>query len=170
MKYQVQQKIFTLTDSFDIYDERQQLVMKVQGKVFSFSSSQTMRDAAGKQVLQIKRKYLTLLPACRLLCADGSEWLVRKRFWPFWRSRFTVQTPYGEFEVQGNFWQYEYQIVQKNSQQDKLLAQVSKAWFSLSDRYGVDILAPEWTAQLLGIVIVIDRIAHSGRNSQMSDD
>ncbi|MBU2277838.1 MAG: LURP-one-related family protein, partial [Gammaproteobacteria bacterium] len=93
MKYLIKQKIFSLTDSFEIENENGQVVITAKGKFFSISSSQTLFDQQGIELLKIKRKYLTLLPACKLLCADGSEWLIRKCFWPFWRSRFTIGSP-----------------------------------------------------------------------------
>lgn len=165
MKYLIKQKIFSLTDSFEIEDETGKVVITAKGKFFSISSSQTLYDQRGNELLKIKRKYLTLLPACKLLCADGSEWLIKKRFWPFWTSRFTITGPAGELEINGNLWQHEYQI----SRNSAPLAAVSKAWFSWSDTYGVEIFAPELTAQLLAAVIVIDRIQHSGRNSNLDD-
>lgn len=166
MKYQLRQKIFSLTDSFEIRDQTGNVVISAKGKFFSISSSQTLFDPAGRELLKIKRKYLTILPACRLLCADGTEWLIRKRFWPFWTSRFTVTGPAGELEISGNLWQHEYNISQGN----RVLAEVSKAWFSFSDSYGVDIFDARWTTELLAMVIVIDRIQHSGKNTALSDD
>ncbi|MBZ9611305.1 LURP-one-related/scramblase family protein [Rheinheimera maricola] len=166
MKYRIKQKIFSLTDSFDIEDEHGNSAFSAKGKLFSLSSSQTLFDAKGTELLKIKRKYLTLLPACRLLNHDGSEWLIRKKFWPFWTSRFSITTPQGQLEMTGNFWQHEYEI----RQQDQLLASISKKWFSWSDSYGVDIYAPQWTAQLLAAVIVIDRIQHTDKNSTFGDD
>ena len=165
MKYVIKQKIFSLTDSFDIQDQTGQVVITAKGKFFSISSSQTLFDQRGNELLKIKRKYLTLLPACRLVCVDGSEWLIRKRFWPFWTSRFTITGPAGELEIEGNLWQHEYTI----RQHGEPLAVISKAWFSWSDSYGVDIFEPAYTAQLLAAVIVIDRIQHSGRNSNLND-
>ncbi|MBU1437707.1 MAG: LURP-one-related family protein, partial [Gammaproteobacteria bacterium] len=106
MKYLIKQKIFSLTDSFEIENENGQVVITAKGKFFSISSSQTLFDQQGIELLKIKRKYLTLLPACKLLCADGSEWLIRKCFWPFWRSRFTIASPAGELEIIGNLWQH----------------------------------------------------------------
>ncbi len=166
MKYKIKQKIFSLTDSFTIEDENGNEAFSAKGKFFSLSSSQTLFDSRGTELLKIKRKYLTIMPACRLLCADGSEWLIRKCFWPFWTSRFTVKGPTGELEMHGNLWQHEYKI----SQNGKVLAEVSKSWFSWSDTYGVDIYEPKLTAQLLAAVIVIDRIQHSGKNSVVDDD
>lgn len=166
MKYLIKQKIFSLTDNFTIEDSSGRIAFHVKGKLFSLSSSQTLLDHSGTEVLKIKRKYLTILPACRLVNADGTEWLIRKKFWPFWTSRFTISTPQGALEIAGNFWQHEYNI----RQYGQLLASISKQWFSWSDSYGIDILAPEWTPQLLAAVIVIDRIQHSSRNSTLSDD
>lgn len=166
MKFRIEQKILSLTDSFDIDDEHGQLVYQVKGKFFSISSSQTIYDKSDRAVLQIKRKYLTLLPACRLIQSDGEEWLVRKKFWPFWRAAFLVQTPRGELQIDGNLWQREYRITQGET----LLARISKAWFSWSDSYGVEIYASQWVVPLLGAVIVIDRIQHAGTNSLLHDD
>ena len=166
MKYKIKQKIFSLTDSFTIEDENGDVAFSVKGKLFSISSSQTLFDASSNELLKIKRKYLSLLPACRLVCADGSEWLIRKRFWPFWTSRFTVSGPAGELEMHGNLWQHEYKI----SQNGKMLAEVSKSWFSWSDTYGVEIYQPQLTAELLAAVIVIDRMQHAGKNSMVDDD
>lgn len=166
MKYRIKQKIFSLTDSFNIEDAEGNIAFIAKGKLFSLSSSQTLFDANDTELLKIKRKYLTLLPACRLLNSDGSEWLIRKKFWPLWTSRFSISTPQGMLEMTGNFWQHEYEI----SQQGQVLASVSKKWFSWSDSYGVDIFVPQWTAQLLAAVIVIDRIQHTDKNSTLGDD
>lgn len=166
MKYQIKQKIFSLTDSFTIEDGDGRVAFEAKGKLFSISSSQTLYNRDGDEVLKIKRKYLSLLPACRLVGKDGSEWLIKKCFWPFWRDRFVVQTDAGELSIDGNLWDHEYHI----RQQGRLVASVSKAWFSWSDTYGVEVFKPEWTAQLLALVIVIDRISHAGKNSAVSDD
>lgn len=165
MKYRIKQKLFSLTDSFTIDDDNGQPVYTAKGKVFSISSSQTLYDAAGREVLKVKRKYLSLLPACRLVNADGTEWLIRKKFWPFWTTRFSVSTPEGNLEINGNLWQHEYEIREHN----RLLASVSKKWFSWSDSYGVNVYESKWTPQLLAAVIVIDRIQHKERNSNFSD-
>ncbi len=165
MKYLIKQKLLSLSDSFSIEDERGRAAYLVKGKVFSFSSSQTLFNASAQPLLKIRRKYLTLLPACRIVDNDGSEWLVRKRFWALLKSRFVVETPHGQLEMTGNFWQHEYEI----RQQGQLIASISKKWFSWSDTYAVQILKPEWTAQLLAVVIVIDRLQHSDRNSGVRD-
>jgi len=166
MNYRIKQKIFSLTDSFDIEDQHGQIAYTAKGKLLSFSSSQTLLDQKGDEVLKIKKKHLSLMPACRLINNDGSEWQIKKKFWPFWTSRFILSAPEGEMEMIGNFWQHEYEILQ----QGRPIARISKALFSWSDSYGVDIIEPKWTAQLLAAVIVIDRIQHSDKNSSFGGD
>ncbi|RPJ65919.1 hypothetical protein DRW07_14015 [Alteromonas sediminis] len=156
MKYRINQKFFSLTDSFTIEDERGAVAFTAKGKLLSVSSSQTLFDQNERPILQIKRKYLSLLPACRLVNIDGSEWLIKKRFWPFWTSRFTIDTPEGQLEMTGNLWQHEYEI----TRQGQRLASVSKKLFSFTDSYGVDIVDTSLTPQLLATVIVVDRIQH----------
>lgn len=165
MKYRIKQRLISLTDSFDIEDEYGHIAFTAKGKVFSISSSQTLYDQQGRPLLQIKRKYLSLRPACRIVNPDGSEWLIKKHFWPFWRSRFSITTPFGELEMTGNLFQHEYEIRNGGT----LVASISKKLFSWSDSYGVDIYAPDLTPQLLAAVIVIDRIQHSDSSAGFSD-
>jgi len=165
MKYRINQKFFSLTDSFTIEDERGVVAFTAKGKLLSISSSQTLYDHNERALLQIKRKYFSLRPACRLVNSDGSEWLVKKRFWPFWTTRFNIDTPQGQLEITGNFWQHEYEI--KNG--GRPLAYISKKLFSFSDSYGVDIVEPSLTPQLLAVVIVIDRIQHDDSGSVGGD-
>jgi uncharacterized protein YxjI len=51
MKYKIKQKIFSLTDSFTIEDENGNAAFSAKGKFFSISSSQTMFDSRGVELL-----------------------------------------------------------------------------------------------------------------------
>nr|WP_136252011.1 LURP-one-related family protein [Ningiella ruwaisensis] len=166
MKYRIKQKFFSLSDSFNIEDAHGRTAFTAKGKIFSISSSQTMFDASGREILKIRRKYLSFRPACRIVNSDGSEWLIKKRWWPFWTTRFTIKTPKGELEMTGNLWQYEYEIRRRS----ELLATVSKALFSFSDSYGIDIYDESLTPQLIALVIVIDRMQHKDSGSMFADD
>ena len=166
MKYRIKQKIFSLTDSFDIEDQHGRPAYTAKGKLLSFSSSQTLFDQTGNELLKIRKKHFSIMPTCRIVNVDGSEWLIKKKFWPFWTSHFALTTPEGPLEMTGSFWQHEYEI----RQQGRLIASISKQLFSWSDSYGVDIHEPKWTAQLLAAVIVIDRIQHTDKNSTFGDD
>jgi uncharacterized protein YxjI len=166
MKYRIKQRVFSITESFDIEDELRQPAFTVKGKLFSISSSQTLFDQNGDELLKIKRKLFSIMPSCRLINNDGSEWLITKKFWPFWKSRFAITTPDGELEMTGNIWQHEYEICY----QDNAIANISKSLFSWSDSYGVYIHDPKWKPQLLAAVIVIDRIQHSDKNASFGED
>ena len=166
MKFRIKQKFFSLTDSFNIEDEHGELAFTAKGKLFSISSGQTLFDNQEREVLKIKRKYLSLRPACRLVNPDGSEWLIKQRFWPFWKTRFTIETPQGELEMTGDVFQHEYQVRHGAT----VLASISKAFFSFSDTYGVEIFEESLVPQLLAIVIVIDRLQHDESGSFSSGD
>ena len=53
MKFRIEQKILSLTDSFDIDDENGRLAFTVKGKFFSISSSQTMYDLAKREAWRV---------------------------------------------------------------------------------------------------------------------
>lgn len=165
MKFRVRQRIFSMTDSFDIEGENGQSTYTVKGKLFSFSSSQTLFNQNGGVEVEIKQKLFSLLQTCRLINNDGTEWLVKKNFWQFWASRFTIETPEGNLEMSGNIWDHEYEIFH----QGRPIANISKKLFSFSDSYGVYIQEPRWATQLLAAVIVIDRIHHPGKKAKTAN-
>ncbi len=50
MKYRLKQKIFSLTDSFNIEDEQGRIAYTAKGKLFSLSSGQTLFDHNGSEL------------------------------------------------------------------------------------------------------------------------
>ena len=49
---------------------------------------------------------------------------------------------------------------------DRVVATVSKRWFSWSDTYGIDIAEGEDDVLILASAVVIDQICHEGDDSQ----
>lgn len=162
MKFRIKQRVFSFTESFDIEDQDGQPAYSVKGKLFTVSSSQTLYDYQGHSLLTIKRKLFSFMPSCRIIINDGSEWLVKKKFWPFWSSRFSIETPMGDMDMSGNIWDHEYEI----NHNGITVANISKRLLSWSDSYGVFIQDPKWIPQLLAVVIVIDRIHHPGKKAK----
>ncbi|NLN40539.1 MAG: hypothetical protein GX160_00825 [Clostridiales bacterium] len=160
MRFIVRQKIFSFGDNFTIKDEYGREHFIVKGKVFSFGDKLRIYDMAGHELYYIEQKLFRLLPEYTIYQSGQPVARVKKEF-TFFRPKFNITSTMGNFTIEGNFLGMDFSI-KKNG---RLVAQVSKRWFSLSDTYGVDITEDEDYGFLIALVIVIDQVIHDNNNN-----
>ena len=149
MKLYIQQKIFTWSDRFSIYDEAGHEKYYVEGEILSFGKKLRLYDLAGNELAYIEQQLFAFLP--RYLVYRGEEAIaeVVKEF-TFFHPEYTVDGL--GWSVHGDFFDHDYEIMDG----ELMVASVSKEWFTLGDAYeisfgeGVDEIAA------LAVVLVID--------------
>jgi uncharacterized protein YxjI len=83
--------------------------------------------------------------------------VVKKELFSLFHHRFTVDVPGpDDLEAEGNFTDHDYTI----SRYGKVVATVSKKWFSFADTYGIEIANDEDQVLLLACAVVIDQACH----------
>ncbi|MDQ3815983.1 MAG: hypothetical protein M3347_18905, partial [Armatimonadota bacterium] len=65
-----------------------------------------------------------------------------------------------DLEAAGDFWDHEYSFLRDG----QTVARVSKAWFSWTDTYGIDIAEGEDDILILASAVVIDMCCHEDRS------
>ena len=106
----------------------------------------------------IRQKLLSWGPTYEITSNGELAAVVKKHLFTFLRCKFTVDVPGpDDLEAQGSFLDMEY----KFTRAEKVVAEVSKRWFSFADTYGVDIHDGEDDVLILASIVVIDMICHS---------
>lgn len=160
MRYQIRQKIFSFGDNFVIRGENEEPRFIVKGKVFSFGDKLSLQDINGNELYYIEQKLFKFLPEYHIFNNAAQAAVVKKEF-SFFKPRFLIESRYGSYEMEGNIFGYDFQII-KNG---RIVAVVNKEWFSFSDTYGVEIDNNEDQAFLLALVIVIDQVIHDNEGN-----
>ena len=160
MRFIIKQKFFSFGDSFVIKDEMGNPHFQVQGKVFSFGDKLRLYDMQGNEVVYIEQKLFKLLPEYTIYYKGMPAAKVKKEF-TFFKPRFNIESFIGNYTIEGNFWGMDFNVL-KNG---RIVAQVSKSWFSFRDTYGVDIADGEDNAFILALVIVIDQVIHDNNHN-----
>jgi len=156
MKYIVKQKIFSLTDSFNIKDEYENNMFYVKKQLLSFGNKLRIFDLSGNELCYIEQKVFRFMPEYNIYIAGELTATVKKKFALF-RNDFEITSPLGDmYKIEGNFWAHEFTILKG----DIPVATISKKFFSLSDTYGVDIDDNEDQVTILALAIVIDMVCH----------
>lgn len=161
MRYLVRQRIFSFGDNFTIKDELEQDRYIVKGKVLSFGDKLKIEDLCGNELFYIEQQLFRFLPEYYIY-AGGQQMAAVKKQLSFFTPKFVIDSVYGVYDIQGNIFDYNFQI----SKDGRTVAIVNKKWFSFSDSYGVEIADGEDHAFLLTLVIVIDQVLHDQRKNR----
>ena len=97
MRLLIKQRVFSWSDTYDVYDEFENVRYFVKGEVFSLGHCLHVYNAYQMEVGRIREKLLTFLPAFEI----ETNGVVRGRI----RKKFSFFHP--EYEVEFNGWQAE---------------------------------------------------------------
>lgn len=162
MRYMMKQKLFSWGDDFYIKDENGDDRFFVDGKVFTLGNQLSFQDLAGKELCFIKQVVFTLGQHYEIY-KDGQLWAaVNKELFTLFRAVFDIEEAgAADVEVEGDFMAHNYTFSRAGHQ----IADVSMAYFTFADTYGVDIVDGEEDILILASTVVIDMAcAHQTRN------
>ena len=149
MKLRFKQRFFSWFDSYDIYSESGEAVFTVRGEL-AWGHLLRIYNAAGQELGSVRERVLTFLPKFDLYLGDRYVGFIRKEF-TFFRPRFTVEC--NGWDVQGDFFAWDYQIVGQNGH---AVATVSKQLLRLTDTYVIDVENPQNALLCLLVILAID--------------
>ncbi len=154
MRYQMTQKLFTLGDKFTIKDSAGCDAFRVEGKAFSMGDKLSFQDMRGRELAYICQKLLSFKKRYEVH-RDGKLFAEVVKELTFFKDKYTVDIPGpNDYEVSGNFWDHEFQFTRAG----RKVAHVSKAFFTMSDTYGIDIVDGEDDVTILATAVVIDLV------------
>jgi uncharacterized protein YxjI len=156
MIFQIQQRIFSLGDTYDILDEQGQAVFQVKSHLLSIGHSLDLLDSSGAQVAHIQQRVLSFHPEYHITRGGQDVVIVKKKLFTLFHDRFTIEGAAGAFEMTGDWLNWNYAITQNGQP----VAQIGKQFAMFHDRYGVEIAEGADVPTILCLVIVMDEVAH----------
>jgi uncharacterized protein YxjI len=160
MLYMMKQKMWSFGDDFTIQDGQGNDAFFVDGKAFSMGDKLSFQDMAGNELAFIAQKLLSFKSTYQVYRDNALFASVVKEF-TFFKEKFSVDVPGpNDYEVRGNFMSHEFEFIRSG----RVVAKVSKQFFSWSDTYGIDIVDGEDDVTILATAVVIDLVCHDGDN------
>ncbi len=157
MRYVMQQKFLALGDDFTIRDETGRDAFFVDGKAFSIGDQLSFQDMSGNELAFIKQKVLAWGRTYEIFRAGEVVAVVKKQLFAPFHHRFTVDVPGpDDLEAAGNFTDHEY-VFQRG---ERVVATVSKQWFTWTDTYGIEVGEGEDDVLILTSAVVVDMSCH----------
>ena len=136
-------------DSYDIYDEEENVVFTVEGKL-AWGHKLVIYDANGQEIGLVHQEILTLLPKFNLY-ERGQHLGAIKREFTFLKPAYNID--FNGWRVEGNWLEWDYAIFDAGG---STIAEISKDIWHLTDHYFIEVKNKEDALRALMVVLAID--------------
>lgn len=158
MKLYIKQRVFSLVDSYDIYDENQHPVYKVVAKFFSIGAKLTVSDGQGHELFRIEQKLFSFLPTYEVKQNDTLVATIHRKLSLF-KPVIEIESINQSLTVEGNFIGWDFTIRQGN----ETIASIHKKFLSWGDTYELNLSDQSNPGLLVALVVAIDHSMHNQR-------
>lgn len=146
MRLLIKQRVFSWSDTYDIYDEAGDVRYYVKAEFFSLGHRLHVYDADGREIGLIKEKLLTFLPTFEIEINGTVYGQIQKKF-SFFRPKYEID--FNGWRVEGDFLGWDYDVYSGCSS----IVHITKEILHWGDTYVIDIARPE--DELMGMMLVI---------------
>ena len=145
-KLLIKQRVFSWSDTYDVYDENENVKYFVKAEFLSLGHRLHVYDARQREVGLIKQKLMTLLPAFEIVTDGVVQGHIEKKFSVF-KPKYEVD--FKGWRVEGNFLGWEYHVYLGGNP----VIHISKEVLRWGDTYVLDFANP--SDELMGLLLVI---------------
>ena len=150
MQLMIKQRVFSWSDTYDVFDEYGAAKYFVKAEFFSLGHRIHVYDKqTGAELGSIHQKLFTLMPTFEIVIDGQIRGTVRKKF-AFFSQNYQVD--YRGWDVEGDFLGWDYRVVQGGME----VMSISKELFHWGDTYALRYDNPANELPGLLLVIAID--------------
>ena len=155
MKLFIKQKLFSWFDSYNVYDEQENIIYIVKGSP-SWGHRLHISDPQGNNVGTVQERVLTLLPKFELYLGDVYAGCISKEF-SFFFSKYQIDC--NGWQISGDLFDWDFEIKDKYG---NTAVTISKQLWNFTDTYCIDVARPEDMLLAMMTVLAIDAERCSG--------
>ncbi len=149
MRMYFKQRMFSWLDSYDIYDEKRNVMYVVKGQL-SWGHCLKIFDCFGNEVGTVKEVVLTFMPKFEVYFGKRYIGCITKEFTLF-KPKYNIN--YNGWHIEGSFTEWDYRITDPYK---NVVASISKEIFHMTDQYVIDVANPQDALIALMFVLAID--------------
>jgi uncharacterized protein YxjI len=159
MRFYINQQAFSFTSKFSVMNEQMEEVFRIEGEFMSFKNRLHLLDIRGNEILYTEKEIFTFLPRYTIFQPGGQALASINQKFAFFKPVFEVREGGDVLQVEGDFWGHNFTIY-KNGHK---IASITKEYFTIGDKYMIDIGDEDKDLLYLFIVIVVDQAAEAAR-------
>ena len=149
MKLLIKQRVFSWTDTYDIYDEQENPKYFVKAEFLTLGHQLHVYDREKREIGMVKQRFLTFLPSFDIEINGKEFGNIQKQF-SFFKPKYELD--YNNWRCEGDFLAWDYDVYSGCS----VVVHISKQPFHWGDTYVIDIADPQDEIMALMLAIAID--------------
>lgn len=146
MRLLIKQRVFSWSDSYDIYDENGNVRYFVKAELIALGHQLHVYDANHNEIGMVKQKLLTFLPVFEIEIGGRTIGRIEKKF-AFFKPKYEMD--FNGWRVEGDFMNWDYDVYSGCS----AIIHISKELFHFGDTYVISFSNP--ADELMGMMLVI---------------
>ena len=148
-KLLIKQKVFSIRDKFNVFDENENVKYKVESSLFSLKYKLTVYDQYDNEMGVITQRFFSFMPKFDVEIKGQNVGTIRKKFKMF-SNNYDID--YNGWRVEGNFLGWNYNVVNGFN----VVARIDKEIFHWGDTYVINYSNEEDELNALLLVLAID--------------
>lgn len=157
MKLLIKQRVFSWSDTYDVYDENMEPKYFVKAEFFTIGHKIHVYDRMENEIGMIQERVLTFMPKFEIFVDGEMAGMIVKRF-SVLKPKYEID--YKGWEVQGDFFGWDYEVTEGN----RSVMWIEKQIFRWGDTYVLEFDDPQDEITGLMLVIAIDAANCSSGN------
>ncbi len=149
MKLLIKQRVFSWTDTYDVYDEDGKVKYFVKAEFFAMGHVLHVYDKSEQEVGSIRQKLLSFVPVFEIEVNGRTMGRIEKKISLFW-PKYDID--FNGWRAEGDFMGWDYDVYSGRS----AAVHISKELFHWGDTYVIDYSDPADELMALLLVIAID--------------
>lgn len=150
MRLLIKQRVFSWTDTYDVYDEQENPKYFVKSKMFSMGHEIHVSDIRTNQEIGVIQQIpFSFIPKFQIWVQGNLIGTIRKKF-SFFHPQYQVD--FNGWRVEGDFWGWDYNVLDES----RHIMSISKELFYWGDTYVLEFDSPQDEFMGLLLVIAID--------------
>ena len=157
MRLLIKQRVFSWSDTYDVYDEEGNTKYYVKAEFFSIGHRIHVYDCRQREIGTIQERIFTMMPKFEISAGGTVLGQIEKKF-TFFRPKYEID--YNGWRAEGDFMGWNYQVISGCS----TIMYITKELFHWGDTYVIDFENSEDEIMGLLLVIAIDAANCSSGN------
>ncbi|MBQ8508937.1 MAG: LURP-one-related family protein [Clostridia bacterium] len=149
MKLLFKQRLFSWFDSYDIYDEGENVLFTVEGQL-AWGHKLHIHDHRGEHIATIRQALFTFRPQFELYEGETLLGTIEKQ-WSLFTPAFELD--FRGWDIEGSFMEWDYTITDRSG---RTVAVITKELFNFTDTYVIDVDRESDALHALMVVLAID--------------
>ena len=147
--FYLKQKIMSMRGRFNVFDDLQQEIYKIEGSFLQIPKTFTISDLQHNEKALITKKTFSWLPTFYVEVEGRQIFTIKKEF-TFFKAKYLVDG--AGIEVSGNLWDMDFDVVKDG----QVIGRVSKEWLTWGDTYKIQVFDEAWEMIVIALVVAID--------------